>query len=286
MLKSPTELKTEILLVAEKHMKDRGFIANADKKASETFGLQSGEVSDYLRCAKEIPLDEYFKLFVLTVVTMNDRLAEFFTETEINTYKNQKIEKSDDFPLVFDVVEIANDQWIGRVTVKELMKLRNLHLVNYNANTQRALRRVTINGVEQFKIFINAKAKNAIKESLETRAYIPNTITLNIPEDADYSFKGNKLTINEINHFDIIDGYHRYCAIQELYDLNHDFDYNIELRLVCFTEEKAKRFIWQEDQKTKMRKIDSERMNTSSLSNQFCDRFYGVEPFRNNIVDK
>jgi hypothetical protein len=41
----------------------------------------------------------------------------------------------------------------------------------------------------------------------------------------------------------------------------------MELRIVNFTEDKAKQFIWQEDQKTQMRKIDSKSMNMNSSAN-------------------
>ena len=37
--------------------------------------------------------------------------------------------------------------------------------------------------------------------------------------------------------------------------------------MVNFTEDKAKQFIWQEDQKTKMRKVDSKSMNMNSPAN-------------------
>ena len=53
---------------------------------------------------------------------------------------------------------------------------------------------------------------------------------------------------------------------------NRDFDYEMELRIVQFDEEKARRFIWQEDQKTKMRKIDSDSMDSVRASNKVVDR--------------
>ena len=42
----------------------------------------------------------------------------------------------------------------------------------------------------------------------------------------------------------------------------------MELRIVAFSENKAKRFIWQEDQKTKMTRVQSNAMNTSTYSNK------------------
>ena len=41
----------------------------------------------------------------------------------------------------------------------------------------------------------------------------------------------------------------------------------MELRIVNFTEDKAKQLIYQEDQKTKMRKVDSNSMNMNKAAN-------------------
>lgn len=41
----------------------------------------------------------------------------------------------------------------------------------------------------------------------------------------------------------------------------------MEIRIVSFTEEKAKQFIYQKDQKTKMKQIDSAAMNQYSPAN-------------------
>lgn len=41
----------------------------------------------------------------------------------------------------------------------------------------------------------------------------------------------------------------------------------MEIRIVSFTEEKAKQFIYQKEQKTKMKQIDSAAMNQYSPAN-------------------
>lgn len=87
-----------------------------------------------------------------------------------------------------------------------------------------------------------------------------------------YAFRENQLIIEKITKFDILDGYHRYIAISGIYNLNPLFNYNMELRIVCFQEGKAKQFVWQEDQKTKMRKVDSESFNQNSEANKVVQR--------------
>ena len=66
---------------------------------------------------------------------------------------------------------------------------------------------------------------------------------------------------------DILDGYHRYIAISQVVREFPDWDYPMEIRIVSFTEEKAKQFIYQKDQKTKMKQIDSAAMNQYSPAN-------------------
>ena len=95
-----------------------------------------------------------------------------------------------------------------------------------------------------------------------------------MPETADWTYdaKRNTLTINQLSAFDISDGYHRYVAMCQLKETNPDFNYPIELRVISFPDDKVKQFIYQEDQKTKMRKIDSASMNMSSPANIVLER--------------
>ena len=60
--------------------------------------------------------------------------------------------------------------------------------------------------------------------------------------------------------------------MSKLYNLDGTFDYSMELRIVSFSEGKAKHFVWQEDQKTKMRKTDSDSFNQYSEANKIVQR--------------
>lgn len=91
--------------------------------------------------------------------------------------------------------------------------------------------------------------------------------------------KNKQLVVHNADCLDILDGYHRYIAMSKAYSHDPKFDYDMELRIVQFSEEKARRFIWQEDQKTKMRKIDSDAMNVVKLSNKIVDRINNDSSF-------
>ena len=71
---------------------------------------------------------------------------------------------------------------------------------------------------------------------------------------------------------DILDGYHRYIGVSQVIRENPDFDRPWELRLCTFTEEKAKQFIFQNNQKNKMKRVDSNSMNQYSPANSVVEK--------------
>ena len=192
----------------------------------------------------------------------------YFDTNEIESLMNYKYkQKKLKFPLKFDAVEITDSQWIGRITVQDLMLLNPI--IKYNEKTQRNLVRKALSGdVEVYSIFLNRKALMEIMNSYQNGSYIPNTITLNIPEDVEFKFENGQLIFKSLDSLDILDGYHRYVAMTNLYSVDNNFDYAMEVRWVSFSEDKAKQFIWQEDQKTKMKKLDSETFNQNNPANQ------------------
>ena len=175
------------------------------------------------------------------------------------------------------MIKVADDQYIGVTSVKFLMQLREDRLINYNANTQRALAAMLVGEDVIYRPYVNNYAVQEIADAFKQNVFIPNTISLNInleDERADYEYypKENILEIRDITAFDIFDGYHRYLGMARIWDLDHDFDYPMELRITMFSVSKAKQFIFQEDHKTKMRKLDAKTFNQSDYGNQVVNR--------------
>lgn len=237
--------------------------------------VPTGITMDIIAGRTNMEEDNEFLLFLICNKINPDKVKEFFTENEINFYHAQQYEIDEfEFPLDIKCIQVAPDQWIGAADVNFLIELRKAQLINYNANAQRTMQRVVRGNKETYKIALNAKAIKEIKASLAQGNFIPNTITLNMPETTDWTYdaKRNVLTINELSAFDISDGYHRYMAMCQLKEINVDFNYPIELRIISFPDDKVKQFIYQEDQKTKMRKVDSASMNMSSPANIVLER--------------
>jgi len=246
----------------------------------EKFNIPTGEITDFFAGRREINDANNFILFAIAYgldeACETDIVVKSFSDTEIKEFSDSKQEdKRFEFPIVIKCIEVTADQWIGVADSKFLMDLREAQLINYNKNTQRTMQRVVHGDQEVYRIAINKGAVESIQNSLNSNAFIPNTITLNIPEsefDFSYNRKENKLVINSLPYFDITDGYHRYLAMSRIYDTDKSFDYPIELRITHFSESRTRQFIYQEDQKTKMRKIDSDSMNTQAPENILVER--------------
>ncbi len=232
--------------------------------------------ADIITFRKDVRELSDFALFCFLFVINKESLGKYFTKKEIEVLSEEKWEKEEiEFPLVFEgMVQVADDQWIGRTSMRELMKMKDAQLINYDENEQRAYRRIKNGNTEMFRIFINKKNVDEIRQLLETGAYISDDITLNMPLGADFSYNNYTLRIDSLPNgkFNIIDGYHRWLSMSQIYNFDRDFDYPMELRIVNYPTEKAEQFIFQKDQKTVMKKADSNTYNQYSAANKIAQR--------------
>ena len=247
-------------------------------KIYEQFEIPLGLLSDYLTLRVPVNDASDFVLYGLCKQLLSPtEIKKYYSDEEVKFYNKSKFQKQEiQFPLKFDMIQINTSQWIGRITVKELMQLRDVQMINYNERTQRTMERKISHGYEYWQIAINDNAVKEIEDSYEKGTYIPNTITLNLSDESEADFfydgEGRQLVIRSLKYFDILDGYHRYKAMSKAYNMDDSFDYEMELRIVNFSEKEARQFIWQEDQKTKMSKIDSASYNQHDWAVHICER--------------
>lgn len=245
----------------------------------DRFGIPSGDAMDYIEERKKLEDASRFRhyafAFAFDKLNDTDITKEFFTQVERSVMaKEREAEEAFEFPIRIDCYPVTAQQWIGVSSVKFLMSLRDAQLINYNANTQRVMKRIIHNKSSSYRIAVNERAVKEIEKSFERGEFIPNTITINIPDtetDFYYDTKAHQLIINSIDHFDMTDGYHRYLAMSRL-SSKTDFDYPIELRIQNFPEYMATQFIYQEDKKTRMARVDAEGLNKFDPCNQVVDR--------------
>lgn len=280
MLKAKKSLEQYLGEQCNKIVLDNDICKGIYAYANKTYDIPKGLVSDLVTGRMEMSEVSEFVLFILLESIHNVMreskeilgIDNFYTMQEAKHYRMSKYEvEKIKFPLVFKMIPVADDQWIGKVTVDTLMKLRQSQLINYNINAQRTMQKIIKGDKTTYKITLNQRAVSEIQSSFENNSFIPNTITLNIPMETEYDFFYDEdscsLVIKSIEHLDCTDGFHRFIAACQERDRNPNFDYPLELRIVNFTEDKAKQFIYQEDQKTKMRKADSNSMNMNKAAN-------------------
>lgn len=251
--------------------------------AYEKYNFPKGTFSDYVSGRKDISEASDFTLFIMLDSIKNNikigkSLDKYFTEREINIYSSSKVETNKiKFPLIFPMIQVSEDQWIGSIDVDTFYLMQNEGLINYNPDTQRAMTKVVRNQQETYRVTLNKHAVKEITSDLLEHIYIPDTITLNIPADeyaADfyYDTESKQLIVKAIKYFDINDGYHRYVSMFQAKAQNPEFNYPMELRITNFDTEKAQRMIYQMDQKTKMTKSVSDSYNVYAPQNKVVQR--------------
>lgn len=249
--------------------------------ANGKFGMMRGDAMDYVTQRMDLSGATPFTLFI--IATSVDHVGHthitetIFTPDEIQRFSNDEIEYEEiKFPLRIKCVPVSPDQWIGAVDVQFLMRLRDAQLITYNDNAQRTMTKRVRRGNSTYVITVNESAVKQIMSAFQNGFYIPNTITLNLHQDeTDYTYNesAGELVIYSLqNNFDISDGFHRFVALSRIHEGNHDFNYPLELRITKFSNERVKQFIYQEDQKTKMSKRDSDSMNMNFPPNVLTER--------------
>lgn len=274
-------LETEIL----RFIADNEICTKICDYAKDTYDIPRTITSDYISMRTPLEQASEFVLFCLLesiekiTEKSKTKIDEFFTMQEFKMYKNSKYEvEKIKFPLRLKMIQVTNDQWIGKIDTKTLMLFRAAQMINYNANAQRTMQRVVKGETEIYKITIESSTVSALKELFIKNIYIPTPFTLNIPQDmeSDFYYDEDKceLVINSLKYFDITDGYHRYVTSCNIHDSIEykDFNYSMELRIVNFSDDKAKQFIYQENQVTKMKKIHSDSYNMNNQANIVATR--------------
>ena len=274
MLRDLTEVSTQLREIVLSHVTDKKWFSKKVKEAAEKYCIPLGMAADIMNGNKRVTdYGDAFLCFLCTEVIAPEIIDECFTGSEIAMWKGACYNVETLTEIRIPMLQVASDQWIGATTFHYLLKIENAHMMRYNEATQRVLRKkMNATGEVRFEPYINQRAISEIKKLLENGTYISNTITLNLIQDYDLDYINGEIVIQNLKKdtpvFDILDGYHRYRAMKKISMGNPDFDYPMELRIVTFSEEKAKQFIFQEDQKTKMRRVDSKTYDQDDPANK------------------
>ena len=276
--KSREELNeyAEKLFRTHKEVKNRKLRKNLFDEIENHFGIDTSVVDAMITFKRDIKEFTNFEVFAVMWFLDRDCLGKYFTSTEIESFSHEKIvEEKIKFPLTFsNTVKVADNQFIVSTDMRELMKFRQARMLNYDANEQRALKRVKYGTTEVYRPFVNNVSVGQIKDHILAGDYVPDPITLNMGDDAEYSFADGTLIISNITKgmFNLDDGYHRYLAMSQIHDADPTFNYPVIIQIVAFSNAKANQFIFQNDQKNRMKKIVSDTYDVNAVPNLIVNR--------------
>ena len=265
-------------------------LSNSERKrkpviiyCTNQYGVPFGRIADLIN--GRIPLSEekdstlFFVAAGVADQIESFKLTEFFTQEEIEQYKGKRFTAGDiEFPLEIECIEIEKGrQWVGSIDAQTLIRLDRSGLIRYNKAKQRTCKVIYKGQTVDFQIAVVDKSVNQIAKLMLAGEYIPDDITLDIPDDLDttpeyrYDENTHRLIFDSLQTFDITDGYHRFLAMERCVSQKPDFNYPMEIRITAFTEQRSREFIWQKDQKNKMTVSQSKSMNINRPSNDVVD---------------
>lgn len=239
------------------------------KKLRKKYNVDPGEVPTFVTNSDAIAeVADYILYQYADCIFSAGWDKKYFSPIEIKDYsKSGNINSKSNYPIEFEnVIQVNDDQFITTISASKLFELYNKQIIIYNALTQRAPKVYMRDGKETYKIYVNESSVNSIKSLLLRELFIPNDLTLNIrPEDMDNIFydRANATITIKDGTLDILDGYHRYQAIIRTILENPQFDINFILNITIFDQDKAQRFIAQQDKKNKIRSSYAKSLDNS-----------------------
>lgn len=202
----------------------------------------------------------------------------YLEDIELDKVKNYKKETKDtnlEYPVVFeDVRQIMHDIWTVVVPAKFIAELGYSNILNYEFETQREAKVIETEEGIILTPTVNPDSVIEIEQKLLTDDFIPNVLTFNLPYENRCNFKWDanlKKWILLSGKLNIIDGYHRYLGITSAVR-KKDLDYYFEIRLTNFSDDKAKRFIVQEDKQNPISKEYIKSIDESDLITQIINQ--------------
>jgi hypothetical protein len=270
------------------------------KREVQKFLMKKYEYSDieymqYIIGAKskdEIPDNEMYWLIDAfnNVFRTNMEMKTYFSDKEIVRFSSLKADylKTDIYPIrISPVIEIAEDQWVTKISIDLLKEFYDNQLIIYNPRTQRQLKQRRRGQDVSYTIDIVSSSVKAIEGLMSKGEFVPNALTLNLNVDdpeVDFDIVGSELILNS-GKFDIIDGFHRFRAAINTKIKNPDFQFNFILNIMNFTENKACQYIEQEDKRNKISKSYLASMDKSSPTNIIIDKLNNTldSPVRSKI---
>ena len=256
----------------EKNVLNRSLHRKVGKELLSQWNIPLSITNDLLTLRRDTKSESDYILYHVMYAMDKNSLPKGYPPAHLKDELNQKYnDEKVEFPLEYEMIQIDDDQWIGKTTARELFRLSNTTLINYNENAQRLMKKIVSPSGEHYEYQTNYRAIDTMCDLIVKGRFIPNTITLNIPTDNKNDFyyddRAKKIVIKKLKTFDILDGYHRLRAFIKVCTLDPAFDFPMELRITNYDDDRARQSIFQDFQRTNITKVDANSLNIYNAAN-------------------
>jgi len=232
----------------------RTFMENMNKRLSK-YNIIPGTINKTMLNADEMLKEMDKKMIGIMMQELYEETADerlnpehFFNAAEIRLALHHKadITPSATLPYTFEskFVKVDDQDYVGRITGEELLKLVDARLVGYNFEAQR--NPVYKNNSVVMEPSINKKSVTEISGYIGSDHYLPDTITLNIYSEQvqPYAYNEKKMTftVNRDVGIDILDGFHRIRGLELARTMGKSTDVVFNLALKSYDNETARRY--------------------------------------------
>lgn len=237
----------------------------------DKYNIMPGIVSSYIidnSKLDDVTDEDIYRLTSCAKLAID--LSEYFSPQEIKKYSHKPKTESV-YPIILEnVLPVDVDQYVTTISTRKLFELYDKQIISYNPATQRGPKISSKNGEIKSSPYLNMSSVRSIENLLLRDQFITNDISLNVrEEDWDnvlYDPYNMQFEI-KAGGVDIIDGYHRYQAVIRVMAENPDFEKYFILNIMKFKEDKAQRFIAQQNKRNKInsayaRALDNTRLDT------------------------
>lgn len=246
----------------------------------DKFKIEPGHISSLISGAKRIEgvSDQYLCALAMATYEVfgcqGSNPKEFFTDAELQKVKETSFEPTNSLngDLKFDDVSyVCNDHYFTTISSQYLRALLDEGRLIYRPETQRGTITKRQGDAIIQKVRINRNNVTEIANDIEENKYEPTTLTMNVVKGSGemvYDARSRTLIVSKGAECNLIDGLHRtYGVIQAMIE-NPEIKQPWEFRIVNWSIEKAKAFIFQEDHKTPLTKEVRVSMDQHDLSTQ------------------
>lgn len=285
MLKDKSELIQNLTTAIESFKHKRNVVKQIKNNLGE-YNISAGNIQKWINHPEEIEnIDErtlclFAEAVYMTTANLTVNPKDYFTERQIKevktTYEAIEEEKIT-FPYTFEnVIKINDEMFFVQISDKNLKRLLDSNLIQYNPEVQREARTKTDkegNIIQIPKVF--PKSIKEIKQLRKTGELFSTVLTFNARlgtsetgEELVYDSKNNTLTITEGTLLDCLDGFHRLTALSQALTEDPSMDEMIfPLCIVNFSTKIAQNYFSQINTTNPIDKSRLSEMNQNKQSN-------------------